>query len=70
MHAGLTNKESVRDVWDSICKIHVGMDGVKEVNAEWLWQEFIDIRFKPREGVEDFSICIMILPNELRVLGD
>jgi hypothetical protein len=36
MHVGLTNKESVRDVWDSICKIRVGMDGVKEVNAEWL----------------------------------
>jgi hypothetical protein len=34
MQAGLANKESVRDAWESIRRIRVGADRVKEANAE------------------------------------
>jgi hypothetical protein len=36
MQAGLANKESAREAWDSICKIRIGVDRVKEANAERL----------------------------------
>jgi hypothetical protein len=42
---------------------------VKETNAKRLQQEFAEIKFM-LGGVEDFSLRIMALVNELRVLGD
>jgi hypothetical protein len=50
--------------------IRVGVDRVKEVNAERLRQEFTKIRFRFSEGVDDFIIHISALANVLRVLGD
>jgi hypothetical protein len=50
--------------------ICMGADRVKEANAEQLRQEFAKIWFKSGECVEDFSIRITSLANELRVLGD
>jgi uncharacterized membrane protein YgcG len=44
--------------------------GVTEVNVERLRQEFAEIKFKPGEGIEDFSLHITALAEELRVLGD
>jgi hypothetical protein len=70
MQAGLTNKEMAHEAWDSIQKIRVGADRVKEANAKRLRHEFTEIKFKLGESVEDFSLCIMALANELRVLGD
>jgi hypothetical protein len=70
MQARLANKELARDAWESICRIRVGADRVKEANAERLRQDFAKIKFKPSECVEDFSIHITALANELRVLGD
>jgi hypothetical protein len=43
---------------------------VREVNADRLRQEFAELKFKLGEGVEDFSLCITPLTNQLRVLGD
>jgi hypothetical protein len=40
MQAGLANKESALEAWESIRNIHVGADRVREANAEWLQQEF------------------------------
>jgi hypothetical protein len=70
MQVGLTNKESPRDAWEVIHKIRIGVDREKEANAERLRQEFTEIKFKPNEGVEDFSLCITALENEPRVHGD
>jgi hypothetical protein len=68
MQVGLTIKGMAREAWESIHNIWVGMDRVKEANAEQLRQEFVEIRFNPGEGVEDCSICITALVNELWVL--
>jgi hypothetical protein len=43
---------------------------VKEANAERLRHDFAEIKFKPGESVEDFSIRITSIANKLRVLGD
>jgi hypothetical protein len=70
MQSGLANKETACEAWESIRRIRVGADRVKEANEERLRQEFAEIKFKPGEGVEDFSLRITALANELRVLGD
>jgi hypothetical protein len=36
MQAGLANKETAREAWESIRRIRIGADRVKEANAEWL----------------------------------
>jgi hypothetical protein len=69
MQAGLANKVSACDAWESIRRICVGADRVKEANAERLRQEFTEIKFKSGEGVEGFSLRITALANDLWVLG-
>jgi hypothetical protein len=70
MQARLANKELALKAWESIRKNRVGADRVKEGNAEQMQQEFTEIKFKLGECVEDFSIRIIAIANELRVLGD
>jgi hypothetical protein len=70
MQAGVANKESAREAWQAIRRIRVGADRVKEANVERLCHDFADIKFKPGESIDDFSICITSIANELRVLGD
>lgn len=70
MQAGLAVKETAAEAWDAIRTIRVGVDRVKEANAEKLRQDFNEISFKPGESVEDFTMRINTLANELRVLGD
>jgi hypothetical protein len=65
MQAGLANKETAREAWESIRRIHIGADRVKEANVERLRQEFAEMRFKPGECVEDFSLRITALANQL-----
>jgi hypothetical protein len=58
------------EAWDAIRKNWVGADCVKEANAERLQQDFVEIKFKTGESVEDFSLHITALANEKRVLGN
>jgi uncharacterized membrane protein YgcG len=70
MQVGPANKESAHEAWEAIRRIRVGADRVKEANMERLRHDFTDIKFKPSESVEDFSIHINSIANELRVLGE
>jgi hypothetical protein len=70
MQVSLTNKETGCEAWGLIRRVCIGVDCVKEANADHLRQEFTELKFKPREGVEDFSLRVTVLANELCVLGD
>jgi hypothetical protein len=70
MQAGVANKESACEAWQANRRIRVGADRVKEANVERLCHDFADIKFKPGESIDDFSIHITSIANELRVLGD
>jgi hypothetical protein len=50
--------------------VRIGADRVKEANADRLQQEFAELKFKPSEGMEDFSLRITALANQLCVLDD
>ncbi|WVZ77374.1 hypothetical protein U9M48_025249 [Paspalum notatum var. saurae] len=70
MRAGLAVKETAKEAWEAIKAVRVGVERVKEANAEKLRKEFNELRFKAGEGVEDFSLRLNTLANQLRVLGE
>jgi hypothetical protein len=66
MQASLALNESAKEAWDAIQSIPVGTDKVKEAKVEKLCREFNDISFKSGEFVEEFTMCISSLVNQLR----
>jgi hypothetical protein len=70
MHTGLATKETAKEAWEAIREVRVGVERVKEANAEQLRREFSNLRFKPGESVEEFSLRLNTLAHQLRSLGD
>ena len=68
MQAGLARKETAKEAWEAIQAMRVGVERVKEANTEKLRKEFNELRFKA--GVEDFSLRLNTLANQLRVMGE
>jgi hypothetical protein len=66
MQPSLALNESAKEAWDAIQSIPVGTDKVKEEKVEKLCREFNDISFKSGEFVEEFTMCISSLVNQLR----
>jgi hypothetical protein len=62
--------DTTHDAWESIRKMRLGADRVKEANAERLWREFGELTFKSGETVDDLSIRINTIVGDLHVLGD
>jgi hypothetical protein len=60
----------VYDAWEAIKTIRVGVERVKEANAEKLRREFSEMAFKPGELVEEFTLRLQAVANQLRILGD
>jgi uncharacterized membrane protein YgcG len=60
----------VYDAWEAIKMIRVGVEQVKEVNAKKLRREFSEMAFKPGELVEEFTLRLQAVANQLRILGD
>ncbi|CAO2175939.1 unnamed protein product [Urochloa humidicola] len=70
MWSTLARKDSVKEPWEAVKTIRVGVQRVRETNAQQLWCEFADIRFKEGESVDDFSLWINTLADNLRALGE
>jgi hypothetical protein len=70
MQVGLAVKETMKEEWEAIHSIWVGIDKVKEAKAEKLHREFDDISFKSSECAEEFAMWISSLANQLRSLSD
>jgi hypothetical protein len=70
VQVGLAVKEMVKEAWEMIHSIWVSADKVNEVNIEKLRWEFDNITFKSDECVEEFTMRISPLANQLRLLTD
>jgi hypothetical protein len=70
MQVRLARNESASDAWEAIRAMHMGGECIKEANADKLRREFSDLQFKPGKCVEDFSLCVTALANQLCALGD
>jgi hypothetical protein len=69
MLASLTTKRIAQSSWEAIRSHRVGVQKVREANAEQLHKEFTEIQFKDGESIDDFSMCITGLANNIAVLG-
>ncbi|KAJ1271592.1 hypothetical protein BS78_06G139100 [Paspalum vaginatum] len=66
----LGHKCTARSAWEALKTMHVGVERVREANAQQLRREFIAMSFKDGEGVEEFANRITGLANNLRLLGN
>jgi hypothetical protein len=57
-------------VQEAIKIVRIGDTHAKEANAQTLQCELAEIVFQPEESVDDFSLCLDILANKLRIMGD
>ncbi|WVZ83650.1 hypothetical protein U9M48_030778 [Paspalum notatum var. saurae] len=64
------NKETAKAAWDAIKTVRMGVESVRESNAQKLRRDLHDIKFKDGESVDDFSLRLSNLANNLRLLGD
>jgi hypothetical protein len=56
-------------VWEAIKSRQIGVQRVRDANAEQLRKDFDNIRFKDGEMVDDFSMRLTGLMNNIVVLG-
>ncbi|XP_062208959.1 uncharacterized protein LOC133910654 [Phragmites australis] len=63
-------KDTAKDAWEAVKTVRVGVQRVREENAQKHRREFGEITFKDGESIDDFSKRITGLANNLRVLGD
>ncbi|WVZ88093.1 hypothetical protein U9M48_034646 [Paspalum notatum var. saurae] len=64
------SKETAKAAWDTIKTVRMGIERVRESNAQKLQCDFNNITFKDGESVDDFSLRISNLASNLRLLGD
>jgi hypothetical protein len=66
----LGRKKMVKEAWEAIEKMHIGIEQVKEVKAQKLLREFENIAFKEGESIDQFGMRISNLAAKLRTMGE
>ena len=66
----LARKDMVKEAWDAVKNMQIGDERAHEASAQQLRRDFGNITFKEGESVDEFSIRITTLANNLRSLGD
>ncbi|BAH94919.1 Os10g0459550 [Oryza sativa Japonica Group] len=66
----LAVKDTAKEAWESVKTMRVGVARVREAKAQTLRNEFELIRMKESESVDDFSMRLNAIVNNLRMLGD
>jgi hypothetical protein len=69
MLSSLATKRTAQSAWEAIKSRQIGVQRVRDANAEQLRKEFDHIRFKDGESVDDFSMRLTGLTNNIVVLG-
>lgn len=70
MLSTLAVKDTAKEAWESVKTMRVGVARVREAKAQTLRNEFELIRMKESESVDDFSMRLNAIVNNLRMLGD
>ena len=70
MLPALRGKRTAQAAWEAVKMIRVGVQRVRELNAQQLRWEFAAMGWKDGETAEDFSMRLTGLANNLRILGD
>jgi hypothetical protein len=70
MISTLATKPLAREVWESIKTMRVGGERVCKASTQRLWREYKQLAFRDGKSVEDFSMRLSSLTNQLATLGD
>ncbi|KAH7845363.1 hypothetical protein Vadar_001167 [Vaccinium darrowii] len=70
MLSTIGRKPTAKAAWEAVKIMRMGVDRVREGNAQTLRREFNNITFKNGESIDDFYMRITGLVNNLRLLGD
>ncbi|XP_062198798.1 uncharacterized protein LOC133901443 [Phragmites australis] len=70
MVATLAAKCSMKEAWEAIKTMKMGMERMRKAKAQVLRREFEAAHFKDGENIEDFSMCLGRMINMLSILGD
>ena len=65
----LGSKDSAKLAWDALKAMRVGSDCVKKAKAQQLRREYEVLAFRDGEAVEEFTLRLQSLVNQLAVLG-
>lgn len=68
LQGSIANKLTAKIAWDSLKKMHLGVDRVRQARANTMRHEFDTLKFKDGETVDDFGVCICDLANQPEVL--
>jgi hypothetical protein len=69
MLASLLTKHTAQSAWEVIKSRRIGVHRMRDANAEQLRKDFNNIRFKDGESVDNFSMHLTGLANNIAVLG-
>jgi hypothetical protein len=69
MLASLSTKCIAQSTWEAIKSRRIGVQRVRDANVEQLRKDFDHVRFKDGESVNDFSMRLTGLANNIAVLG-
>jgi hypothetical protein len=69
MLASLSTKRTAQSAWEAIKSRRIGVQRVRDANTEQLRKDFDHVWFKDRESVDDFSMRLTGLTNNIAVLG-
>ncbi|CAO2208242.1 unnamed protein product [Urochloa humidicola] len=70
MWSTLARKGMAKEAWEAVKTIRVSVQGVHDSNAQELRRRLAEIHFKEGETVDDFSLRITALVDNLCTLGD
>lgn len=70
MIRALAGKDSAKEAWETLRTMRMGSERVREVKAQTRRREFEEIRFRDGESIEDFSLRLTAIVNELELLSD
>jgi hypothetical protein len=70
MHSSLANKQTAKDAWDTIVVARIDSDHARRSTLQKLRQEWENLAFKPGEDVDDFTLCLNTLMQQLAWYGN
>lgn len=70
MIRALAGKDSAKEAWETLRTMRMGSERVREAKAQTRCREFEEIRFRDGESIEDFSLRLTAIVNELQLLND
>ena len=65
----ISEKETAKEAWDALKKMHVGEDRVKKARVQTLKRELDGMYMSESEKINEFALKVTTIVNEIRALG-